>query len=392
MGPARSFANTLALLALLFCGATLSPEPAHAAKQGWVVCNATSYVLEAAVARPQDKRRITEGWIRLRPGECRQAVAAPLARGEYLLFAQSSSAHRGGRQNWTGDTPLCVDSRPSFSYENPKDCNAMGLEERKARRVTVTARENWTTWLMEADIGTLAAARASGVTRLLEDAGYEARRPDGTLKARAGPEMLARFIADARLPARASHAQVVDQLEALAKKRRQETGLKLCNRGKSKAWTAIAQRKPDGWETRGWWSLAPGGCAKVINDTLYQPIYYVHAVLESPTGDRQVAAASAPFCVARAQFVVIGQEACESRYYETKMFFSVSPQGRAGLVVDLPESAFGPPPARRAAPRPPEVAAAPGALLPGPAAAVAAPVDGDKTTPKANAGAAAGGK
>lgn len=339
----------LGLCALALAALVLQASPAHAAKaQGWVVCNATSYILQTAVARPQGNKQIVEGWIRMRPGECRAAVKSPLSRGNYLLFAQSAPVHRGGQQVWAGDRQICVDSRPNFSVENPKDCSAMGLVHRLGRLVQINDRDNWTTWLMEADIGGLAAARAAGVSRLLEDAGYESRRADGSVRQRSGAEMLAKFRTDARLPQNASHTQVVDALEGYAKRQRQNSGLKVCNRAKAKAWTAVAQRKSDGWETRGWWSLAPGSCAKIINDTLYQPVYYVHSVLESPTGDRQIAAANAPFCVGRSQFVITGQENCEARYYQTAAFFSVSPQGRAGLTVDLPESSFGPPPARRA--------------------------------------------
>ncbi|MET0546106.1 MAG: DUF1036 domain-containing protein [Caulobacterales bacterium] len=378
--------RTLTAIAAFCAAAALSPQPAHAARQGWVVCNSTSYILQAAVARPQGGKQISEGWIRLRPGECRQAVAAPLNKGNYLLFAQSSPAHRGGRQIWGGDRQLCVDARPRFSQENPKDCAAMGLEQKQARLVQVNDKDNWTTWLMEADIGSLSAARAAGVTRLLEDSGYESRRADGTIRQRAGPQMLAQFLADARMSKSATHAQVVDQLENYAKRQRQNSGLKICNRAKAKAWTAVAQRKSDGWETRGWWSLAPGGCTKVINDTLYQPVYYVHATLESPTGDRQITAANAPFCVGTSRFVISGQENCEGRYYATGQFFAVAPQGRPGLTLDLPESSFGPPPARRAlsraaamaaaaaqettaAPRTPDLAA----TAPAPSAAQAAP-------------------
>src|ERR1700755_829161 len=116
---ARSSVKLPALVRVMF-GALLAalplavaPQPAQAAqRQGWIVCNATSYILQGAIARPQSGKQIVEGWIRMRPGECRQAVAAPLTKGNYLLFAQSAPAHRGGQQVWTGDRQLCVDARP----------------------------------------------------------------------------------------------------------------------------------------------------------------------------------------------------------------------------------------------------------------------------------------
>src|SRR5262245_41539994 len=103
--------------------------------QGWQICNETSFVLEAATGRPDGRAILVQGWTRLRPGECRVAVNAPLARGTHYLYARTSSAHRGGRRQWGGDAKLCVDPGDQFSIENPPACAAMGLEERDRKGV-----------------------------------------------------------------------------------------------------------------------------------------------------------------------------------------------------------------------------------------------------------------
>ena len=129
---------------------------------GWPVCNETSYVLETATARPDGRAILVQGWTRLRPGECRVAIPAPLARGTHYLYARTSSAHRGGRQQWGGDAPLCVDPAHSFSIENPPECADMGLEERLFRRVRINKRDSWRTTFSEAQPYTLARARQPG--------------------------------------------------------------------------------------------------------------------------------------------------------------------------------------------------------------------------------------
>ena len=106
-------------------------------------------MLEAATGRPENKAVIVEGWTRLRPGECRVALAAPIKPGVYFVFARSSKAHRGGQREWNGDIPLCVDPNGSFAVENPSSCTAMGLEQRdfqavridKPRRLAMTFSE-----------------------------------------------------------------------------------------------------------------------------------------------------------------------------------------------------------------------------------------------------------
>src|SRR5690554_1992840 len=146
MARARSFISAgIGFSALALCCAVLATlvfasGRAQAQQQqasGWQVCNETSFVLEAATGRPDGRAILVQGWTRLRPGECRVAVAAPLARGTHYLYARTSSAHRGGRRQWGGDARLCVDPARSFSIENPPQCQAMGLDERRFRRVQI---------------------------------------------------------------------------------------------------------------------------------------------------------------------------------------------------------------------------------------------------------------
>ena len=121
MALARSF-NKLGLAALVVCAALaalvafIGRADAQQRQQqqrqanGWQICNETSFVLEAATGRPDNRSIQVQGWTRLRPGECRLAVAAPLARGTHYLYARTSTAHRGGRRQWGGDAILCVAS------------------------------------------------------------------------------------------------------------------------------------------------------------------------------------------------------------------------------------------------------------------------------------------
>jgi uncharacterized membrane protein len=358
MAPARSFPRrargALACIAAAML-LTLALAPRAEAQlgggrpAGWSICNETRYVLEAATARPDGRAILVQGWVRLRPGECRLAVAAPLARGTHYLYARTSTAHRGGRRQWGGEATLCVDPTSSFAIENPPQCAAMGLEERRFRRVQINKRESWRTSFADSDLYSLSRARAAGIQQLLQDAGYTIPDRRGGLDPRQISAAIAQFRAAAHLAPNATEDQLIDALETAARRRADQLGLTLCNRTHARMWTAIGRRGAESWESRGWWGLAPNACVRAIDDTLTQQVYYVYAAIESPTGDRQLAAAGEPFCTSPARFAIYGRDKCEERYYDTAMFSPISSRGRPGMVIEFDERDFLPPPAAQPA-------------------------------------------
>lgn len=326
--------------------AALSAFASHAAAQqtnGWQICNETSYVLEAATARPDGQAILVQGWTRLRPGECRLAVRAPLARGTHYLYARTSAAHRGGRGQWGGDARLCVDPSRTFSIENPPECAAMGLEERLFRRVQINKRDSWRTSFAEAEPYTLARARQAGLQRLLNDAGYDLYGNQRSIDPRVIASAIAQFRVNARLAPNASEDQLIDALEVAARRRADQVGLTLCNRTRGHLWTAVARRRGEGWESRGWWELNPNGCVRTIDEVLTQDLYYVFASLDSDQGQRLLAAGGEPFCTSPSRFAILGRVNCDQRYYDTGLFTPISAHQRQGLVVDFTDNDFLPP-------------------------------------------------
>lgn len=360
MAPARSF-NRLATAAALFvlaltliAGAALAQQATQrrGTPSGWSLCNDTSYVLEAATGRPDGRAVLVQGWVRLRPGECQVAVAAPLTRGTHYLYARTSQAHRGGRRQWGGDANVCVEPTNNFTIENPPQCEAIGFETRRFRQVNINRRDSWRTSFAEATPYTAARAQAAGLQRLLTDAGYEIREGRSGVDPRQVAAALAQFRSTARIPATTSMPGYIDALENAARRRSSQLGLTLCNRTNSRIWTAVARRRGDGWESRGWWPLGPGGCARTIDEALIQESYYVHATMESADGDRVLASGGELFCVSPARFAVLGRERCNERFYDTAYFTRITSTGRPGLVVEFSEREFlpaGERPATRAA-------------------------------------------
>ncbi len=345
MALARLFIRPGVLAALLAALALLAFASHAGAQQrrnasGWQVCNETSFVLEAATGRPDGRAIVMQGWTRLRPGECRLAVSAPLARGTHYLYARTSAAHRGGRRQWGGDARLCVDPTDSFTIENPPQCASQGLEERRFRRVQINKRDSWRTSFAEAQPYTLTRAQQAGMQRLLIDAGYDIREGRRGADPRRIAQAIAQFRASARLAPNATDEQMIDALEGAARRRADQVGLTLCNRTRGRLWTAVARRRGEGWESRGWWPLNQGGCVRTIDEVLIQGVYFVHAVLDSRDGPRYLAAGGEPFCTSAARFAILGREHCDTRYYQTTLFTPISARERDGLVVDFEERDF----------------------------------------------------
>jgi len=334
-------AAVLIIAAVWLLAATHAHAQARArAVGGWDICNETSFILEAATGRPQGGAVQIEGWLRLRPGECRKAIDGSLPRASHFIYARTSSAHRGGRREWGGAATFCVDPNAQFSFDSPENCAEMGLEARTFREVLVGRRDGWRTVLAEAEPYSLFRARAAGLQRLLEDAGYDIRAGRRVTDPRRVAQAIAQFRTLARLPADATEDQLVDALEAAARRRANELGLTLCNRTENPLWTAMARRRGEGWESRGWWRVAANACARVIDDTLVQGIYYVHASMPTDDGDRRLAAGGAPFCTSPAKFAILGDDGCAQRYYNTALFSAIATRGRPGLVVEFFERDF----------------------------------------------------
>jgi len=314
---------------------------APTAGDGWTVCNKTSFIAEAAIGRPDGSAVIVEGWLRLRPGECRVALPGPLEPGAHFLFARSSDAHRGGRREWGGEWSLCIDSLGSFSAESPPDCAAMGLEERGFRPVMIERRTRWRTDLDETSGYTLERARIAGLQRLLADAGVDEVKVDG-FSGRRLSQAIGRFINQNKLDLDENAPTLPDVLEVAARRRAGSIGLTVCNRTRQPMWTAIARRRLEGWESRGWWRISPDSCMRPIDEPLIRSQHFVFAEMESDDGPRRLARAEADFCIGKSRFVVPGREKCAERGYTAAGFVAIEAPEREGQIVEFFERDFAP--------------------------------------------------
>jgi uncharacterized membrane protein len=333
----------LAFLAGLFLTLSLPSSAQSGANGGWQLCNQTSYVVEAATGRPDGEDVIVEGWLRLRPGQCRVAIPGPLKPGVYFVFGRSSKAHRGGQRDWSGDIPLCVDSNASFAVENPSSCTSMGLEQRGFQAVRFEGKGG-TMSFKETDLYNKGgqSPENAGIQRLLNDAGIFQDVVDGYL-GRETRAAIADFLAERKLPPNTSQGDLIDVLENVANLRARQVGMELCNRTGNRILAAMARNRPDGWESRGWWMIDANACVRAVDESLITAPHYVFAQMETEKGIRHLKDASTVFCTSRAQFAILGNDNCEQRRYRPEKFVETAAPEDGKLVYEFFESAFGPP-------------------------------------------------
>ena len=340
MAQARSFPEHFdfrliaAGLALVLIGLFAPHAQAQQAATGWSVCNQTSMIIETSTGRPSGSDVIIEGWTRIRPGECRVVLAAPLQPGPHFLYGRSSRAHRGGIREWSGEYEHCVDAQGSFSVENPPNCVEMGLEGRKFKPVLIESKTRWTTTLKETQKWSMKTAKAAGIQRLLDDAGVESGKMDGYIGRRTR-SAISDFLTSKKLPADTDDNQLMDYLEQVAIERSRNLGLTICNRSGDRVWTAIGRRRGEGWESRGWWPIEAGACERVIDEALLAAPHYIFAEIETPSGVKRLKNAAETFCMTRSQFAILGRDKCTEKYYQTGLFVETDDAKDGKLVFEL---------------------------------------------------------
>lgn len=340
---AASWLARLACVAVA-AGAMLAiPSSAQGGREGWELCNRTSYVIEAATGRPDSEEVIVEGWTRIRPGQCELALPGPLKPGVHFVFARSSKAHRGGQRDWSGATSLCVDTNGSFAVENPSSCQSMGMEARGFSAVRIDGRGASMTF-KETELYDKAnqSPQNAGIQRLLNDAGIFQDVVDGYL-GRESRAAINAFLTERKLPPTTTQAELIDILEDVANRRARQVGMELCNRTGNRILAAMARSRPDGLESRGWWLIDANMCVRAVDESLITAPHYVFAEMATDAGIRRLKNASTVFCTSRAQFAILGNQNCEQRRYRPEKFIETTPPEEGKLVYEFFESAFGQP-------------------------------------------------
>ncbi|MEO0399251.1 MAG: DUF1036 domain-containing protein [Pseudomonadota bacterium] len=338
--------NSMHRVSLAILATALTLFIGGAANAKYSLCNKTSYVLSAAIAYVDGDRLATRGWWRLRPGQCKVVLTEPTDPGRYFVYAEGIPGHKGPLRAWSGDTPLCVENAGFFNLRNQEVCRDDPSRKRQFFTVDVTAdaKGNWQTDFAEAENYSVFSAEVAGVQRLMRDVGASKGRIDGSLGRQTQRDLAAYRKKEGLGAGPEVDNDTIDHLIDKANAAEAKLGFFYCNKADAAVWSAIAETADETYESRGWWRLEPGDCAKVIKGALEKDHYYVYGVVESTDGERRLAGGDKPLCVNDVKFSVANETSCADQELDEAVFKRVEIGGKASSTFEFVTDMFvGPP-------------------------------------------------
>ena len=303
-------------------------------KAGLQFCNRTSYVLYAAIGAQTTTGMQTQGWTRIAPGSCQIAIAQSLSVGPYYVTARTAQAHTGPARIWGGQAQLCAKDT-NFSLKSQigaPNCPSDDAFPMPFAVLDTHAMRTWTMTFTETpDIGSMDAARTAGLKRLLRDNGFRIAAID-VKPNKAADQTLVQFRKRMKLADNASNDDLFDALETEALKISAPAGYSVCNDTDAAVWAAVGLINGSDWVSRGWWTVAPGSCAKVISNPLASEKVYV---LAERKGGQRLISGNAKFCIADIQFEIYGREKCSSRGLTDAGFAETNTKGLTGYSAHI---------------------------------------------------------
>ena len=113
-----------------------------------------------------------------------------------------------------------------------------------------------------------------------------------------------------------------------------QAGLRVCNQISKPISVALGYRAERGWQSEGWWVIAPDVCTTVFEGDLNARFYYLFAADDIAGGSWD---GSVFMCTRDETFTIFGVEDCLARGYERTGFFEVDTENRSNWTLQLTE-------------------------------------------------------
>src|SRR5919197_1727743 len=153
-------------LRFAFTGLALAfvSSPAHA---DLLLCNRTSYIVEAAIGIEDKGSAATRGWFRVDPGQCRAVMQGKVEAERVYVHARALPVYGASPMAQAGHADLCI-AEGTFLIAGARHCTKPGQRLVRFTEVKPTETEQGLTANLaeEADYSS-EQARLAGIQRLL---------------------------------------------------------------------------------------------------------------------------------------------------------------------------------------------------------------------------------
>jgi uncharacterized membrane protein len=230
--------------------------PAHAEL---MLCNRTSYRVQAAIGLEKRANVSTRGWSRVDPGQCLKVIDGALDADMVYVHTRTPPVYGTAPIPQTGNAELCVRDG-DFAIADARGCPVTQQARFTAARPSDTP-QGPTVYLAEEAGYDDAQARLAGIQRLLAIAGYDAYPIDGVQGVKT-QSALAKFLSDHKLTAdAAAQPEFFDTLLAAARNP-QGPGFSWCNDTNYTVMAALGVVEMGAVVTRGWYRIGAGKCLR----------------------------------------------------------------------------------------------------------------------------------
>ncbi len=106
----------------------------------------------------------------------------------------------------------------------------------------------------------------------------------------------------------------------------------MCNDTDKPFWAAIGQKKGAAYASRGWWTVAAGGCSQLLTEPIAGGPTWLR--IERSKGPPPVSGPM-PFCVTNIEFTIQGRDNCAKRGLTQAGFAPTNIKGLPGATVHV---------------------------------------------------------
>jgi uncharacterized membrane protein len=301
-----------------------------------LLCNRTSYAVEAAIGIEDKGSAATRGWFRVDPGQCRGVLQGAVEAERIYVHARALPVYGASHAD------LCI-AEGTFLIAGAQRCTKTG--QRLAHFTEVKPSETdqgLVASLSEEADYTPEQARLAGIQRLLVIAGYDANPIDG-IEGKKTETAIAQFLKERSLPGDAANGPAIFDTLVNAMQQAEGIGFAWCNETPHTVMAAFGIEEKGAVVTRGWYRIESGKCLKPDIAGKPRRLYsFAEAVDANGQAIKRAEKSlnwggSVLLCTRNVKFELNEQKDCATRGLTPTGFAAIDLAGRAGATVRFRE-------------------------------------------------------